>query len=182
VAAFDFRLFFVLAAVEFVAVIASLEAGLSAAAGFAVLSSAVVAVFLLFRDLFVVLAVVSAAADLSVAAGFAALSSAVVSAFLLLRDFFVVLAVVSVADLSVEAAAWSSAAFLAFFLDFLVVEEVLWASVELACALAKAGEITIVSIRQKQHIHRITLLWERFIFPRRRFKRRKAPFLRSIAL
>lgn len=112
------------------------------------LSSAVVVAFLLFRDFFVAVAVVSPAADLSV-----------------LADLSVA------ADLSVEAAVWSSAAFLAFFFDFLVVVlevVVLWASVELACAFAKAGEITTVSIRQKQHIQRITLLWERFIFPRRR--------------
>lgn len=148
VADFDFLLLFVVVAVGAVAVIASLAAGFSPAAGFAALSSAVVAAFLLFRDFFVAVAVVSPAADLSVLADLSA-----------------------AADLSVEAVVWSAAAFLAFFLDFLVVVVevvVLWASVEPACAFAKAGEITTVSIRQKQHIQRITLLWERFIFPRRR--------------
>jgi hypothetical protein len=124
---------------------------------------------LFFVFVVVVAAIASLAAGFSPAAGFAALSSAVVAAFLLFRDFLVAVAVVSVADLSVEAVVWSAAAFLAFFLDFLVVVlVVLWASVELACAFAKAGEITTVSIRQKQHIQRITLRWERFIFPRRR--------------
>jgi len=50
-------------------------------------------------------------------------------------------------------------------------------SAELACAFAKIGEIATVSIRQKASIHRVSLFWKRFIFPRE-IKGHQAPFLR----
>jgi hypothetical protein len=176
VVSFDFLLFFV----EVVAAVVSLAADLSAAAGVEALSAVVSFDFLLFF-VEVVAAVVSLAADLSVAAEVEVLSAAAAFDFL----FFFVEAVVSLADDLSAVAVWSSAVFLAFFLDFFVEVAVVVVSVlavlELACAFAKAGEMTTESIRQKQDIQRISLFWERFIFPRR-IKRHQAPFLRSIAL
>jgi hypothetical protein len=102
----------------------------------------------------------AAGAVVSAAAVFEALPSAAAAfaaAFLLFRDLFVVVAVVSPgAALSAAAAFFSAAAFsfLAFFLDFWVVVSEL-VSVELACAVAVAGEIATVSIRQKASIQRV---------------------------
>jgi hypothetical protein len=138
-------------------------AGVAAAGVLAGAASAAAA--LDFLRLF--LALDAAGAAVSAGAVFEALSDA--AAFLLFRDFFVVAAVVSLAaDLSAAAAFFSAAAFSFFacFLDFLVVEESELVSVELACPLAKAGEIATASIRQKASIHRVTLFWKRFICTR----------------
>jgi hypothetical protein len=129
----------------------------------------------------------AAGAAVSAAAVFEALSAA---AFLLFCDFFVVAAVVSLAaalsaaaaDLSAAAAALSAAAafslaFLAFFLAFLAAAVSELVSLALACAFAKAGEMATVSIRQEASIHRVSLFWKRFIFPRE-IKSHQAPFLR----
>jgi hypothetical protein len=152
VAAFDFPLRLLVEAVV------SAVADLSAAAGVED-ASAVAAFDFLLRLLVEV--VVSVAADLSLAAGVEDASA--VAAFDFLLFFVVVEAVVSpAADLSLAAAA----SFFAFFLDFLVVvsELVSVELVELACAFAKAGEMATVSIKQKASIHRVSLIWECFIF------------------
>ena len=95
-------------------------------------------------------------------------AASAVAAFDFLLFFVAVVAVVVplAADLSAAAAlslaAAAAASFLALFLDFFVVvsELVSVELVELACALAKAGEMAAVSIRQKASIHRVILLLE----------------------
>src|SRR5580692_1448563 len=148
-------------------------------------ASAVALDFLLFFPVEAVVAGASGAV-LSAGAAFIALPSAGSSVLVLLLldfDFFVVAAVVSLpAELSeavvLSAAAVlsaSAASFLVFFLDFLdVVSEVVVSelvALVLACALTNTGAIATTSITEKASIHRVSLLWEFFIFSSSRFER-----------
>ena len=95
----------------------------------------------------------------------AALDSEASAAFLPFFDFFAIVEEVS------PAAAVSSAealSFFAFFLDFLVVSAV-DASLEPACAFAKAGAIASVSITQRASIQSVSLCLKLFMvsFPRK---------------
>ncbi len=148
----------------------------------AVLSEeAAAASFLLLRDCFVV-AVVSVEAVLSDAEAELP-DEASAAGFVLLSDFFVLLAselvdlspvaaFLSVAEASVFAsAAFLSAAafsFLALLFDFLASLESVVVSVpvvEVDCV--NAGALKIARVSERANIHRVILLWRRFIFPRK---------------